>query len=152
MTHIFRFDKEYEGNADKNISLKDMVEAVEGSEYEIIEGVEIDDYDYPIRTIWIRNSNYGACYLEIPYFQYTGYEAPIEQFEIHCYDNGFDFTKMITETLKANFHFISGSHHHNMVVNNGFTDEEHEENLKVLCAWVKENGLKFSKRYNEYNV
>ena len=152
MTHIFRFDKEYEGNADKNISLKDMVEAVEGSEYEIIDGVEIDDCDDPIRRIWIRNSNYGVCYLEIPYFQYTGYEAPIEQFEIHCYDNGFDFTKMITETLKANFHFISGSHHYNMVVNNGFTDEEHEENLKVLCAWVKENGLRFSKRYNEYNV
>ena len=61
MTHIFRFDKEYEGNADKNISLKDMVEAVEGSEYEIIDGVEVDDFVYPVRRIWIKNDNYGNC-------------------------------------------------------------------------------------------
>lgn len=121
----------YPSKDQRCVSLKELVEAVEGTKYEMANGVVMDDYGCPIYTVQLKNDEYEeSIEVDIRFNYWKSYEEPIKYYEILFYgDSGFEFAQRIEKALKLNYDFISASSHSDITA-------WHDETIGTI-NWIK---------------
>lgn len=136
-SHIF-----YPHEEERKVSIREIVEAVDGTEYFINEEVTMDDYGYPVVTLYVNNPKYkdGDVSFDIFFQLYKDFDTPLDDYEVHFYsDDGFEFAKEIEGKLGINWKFISGSSHSDYLF---LPDEELKERIDRFNNFVDEYKLK----------
>ena len=135
----------YSLEGERQVSLREIVEAVEGTTYEMTKGVIMDDYGYPIYTAWLLNDNCDdSIGVDIRFDDWKSYDEPLKYYEIWFYgDEGFKFAKEIEEKLGLNFGLISASAHTDMTA-------WHDRTIGEI-KWIK-NRLLFEDIMKENNL
>lgn len=139
MSNIFHPEDEQ-----RYVSLKEIVEAVEGTSHKISDGVRMDDYGYPVYEVWLDNDKYTeTIVLQIPFDAYNSYEEPMYYHEIHFFtDDGFAWAQEIINSLNIQYHFVNFSSHSDMC---NVPDEEWDIRANRYNEIVKEYNLKEQK-------